>query len=90
MLDLVLVEETFEEGDGVAEGVVECHEQVDVVEICLAAETVGEVVAGVDGGAHFTAAWAEEVEVAFTHLGGRPIAAQGGDGDPAPSVSCLS
>jgi hypothetical protein len=31
------------------------QEQVDVVEVFLAAETVGEVVAWVDGGAHFAA-----------------------------------
>ena len=80
-LGLVLVEEAFEEGDGVAEGVVECHEQVDVVEVFLAAKAVGEVVAWVDGGAHFAAIRTEEVEVALAHFGGGPVAAQGGDGD---------
>ena len=35
---------------------------------------------GVDGGPHFAAMRTEEAEVAFAHLGGRPVAAQGGDG----------
>ena len=61
LLGLVLVEPTFEQDDGGAEVVVECEQQVDVVEVFLAGEAVGEVVAWVDGGAHFAAAWAEEV-----------------------------
>src|SRR5713226_7930178 len=81
LLGLVSVEPTFEQGDGGAEVVVECEQQVDVVEVFLAAEAVGEVVAWVDGGAHFAAAWAEEAEVAFAHFGWRPLAAEGGDGD---------
>ena len=39
-LNLVLVEPAFEEGDGGAEVIVEGDEQVDVVEILLAAEAV--------------------------------------------------
>ena len=70
-----------QEGDGGAEVVVERHEQVDVVEVLLAAEAVGEVVAWIDGGAHLAAAGTEEAEVAFAHLRRRPVAAEGGDGD---------
>ena len=81
LLGLVLVEPAFQEGDGGAEVVVEGDEQVDVVEVFLAAEAVGEVVAWVDGGAHFAAVRAEEAEVAFAHFAGRPLAAEGGDGD---------
>ena len=60
MLGLVLVEQSCEENDGIAEVVVDGEEQVDVVEVFLAREAVGEVVAWVDGGAHFAAAGAEE------------------------------
>jgi len=81
LLGLVLVEPAFEEGDGGAEIIVEGDEQVDVVEVLFAAEAVGEVVARIDGGAHFAAMGAEEAEVAFAHFGGRPRAAQRGDGD---------
>ena len=61
--------------------VVEGEQQIDVVEVFLAREAVGEVVAWVDGGPHFAAAWAEEAEVAFAHFRRRPRAAEGGDGD---------
>ena len=77
----MLVEPAFEDGDGGAEVVAERHQQVDVVEVFLAAEAVGEVVAGVDGGEHLGAVGAEETEVAFAELRRRPIAAEGGDGD---------
>src|SRR5271156_2839668 len=80
-LGLVLVEPAFEEGDGGAEVVVERDEQVDVVEVFLATEAVGQVVAWVDGGAHFAAARTDEAEVAFADLGRRPLAAESGDGD---------
>jgi hypothetical protein len=63
------------------EVVVELEEEVDVVEVFLAIEAVGEVVAGVDGGAHFAAVGAEEAEVACEHFGRRSLAAEGGDGD---------
>ena len=72
---------SFEDGDGGLKVVAEGDEQVDVVEIFLAVEAVGEVVAWVDGGEHFAAVWAEEAEVAFAPFGGRPVAAEGGDGD---------
>src|SRR5260370_16510300 len=81
LLGLVSVEPSFEQGDGGAEVVVECEQQVDVVEVFLAGEAVGEVVAWVDGGAHFAAAWAEEAEVAFALFGGWALAAAGADGD---------
>ena len=81
LFGLVLVEEAFEEGDGGEEVIVEGDEQVDVVEVFLAAETVGEVVAWVDGGAHFAAVGADEAEVAFAHFGWGAFAAQRGDGD---------
>jgi len=77
----MLVEHAFEERDGIAEGVIQSDQEVDVVKIFLAAETVGEVVAWVDGGAHFAAVGAEEAEVAFAHFGRRPLAPQRGDGD---------
>ena len=40
-----------------------------------------EVMAGIDGGAHLAAAWADETEVALAHFARRPLAAEGGDGD---------
>jgi hypothetical protein len=80
LFGLVFVEPAFEEGDGGGKVVVEGEQQIDVVEVFLAGEAVGEVIAWVDGGAHFAAAWTEEAEVPFTHLGRRPRAAQGGDG----------
>ena len=64
----MFVEKAFEESDGTEEVVVERHQQVDVVEVFLASEAMGEVVAWVDGGAHFAAARAEEAEIAFAHL----------------------
>ena len=45
---LVALEPAFEHGDGRAKVVAEDHEEVDVVEVGLAAEAVGEVVAWVD------------------------------------------
>jgi hypothetical protein len=76
-----LLEPALEQGDGGAEVIGEGQQQVDVVEVVLAAETMGEVVAWVDGGTHVAAVRAEEAEIAFAHLGRRPRAAQGGDGD---------
>jgi hypothetical protein len=78
---LVSLEQAFEDGDGGAEVVAEDEEQVDVVEVRVAPEAVGEVVAWIDGGEHFAAAWAEEAEVAFARFRGRPVAAEGGNGD---------
>src|SRR5271165_5874889 len=81
LLSLVVAEPAFEECDGVAEVIAEAAEQVDVVGVFLAAEAVGQVVARVDGGAHLAAARADEAEVAFDDFGGRPLAAERGDGD---------
>ena len=65
---LVLSEPALEEGDRGEEVIVEGEQQVDVVEVLLAREAVGEVVARVDGGAHLAAAWADEAEVALAHF----------------------
>src|SRR6516225_7250538 len=81
LLGLVLIEPAVEERDGGEEVVVEADEEVDVVEVFLAREAVGEVVAWIDGGAHFAAAWADEAEVAFAHFARGSLAAEGGDGD---------
>jgi hypothetical protein len=80
-LRLVLFEPIFEECDGGAEVVTEGDEQIDVVEVVVAIEAVGEVIAWVDGGPHVAAAGAEEAEVAVAPLGGRALAAEQGDGD---------
>src|SRR5262249_17630393 len=81
LLGLVLIEPALEEGDGGAEVIVEGDEQVDVIEVFLTCKTVGEVIAWVDGGAHFAAVWADEPVVTFADFGRRPFAAEGGDGD---------
>src|SRR5271165_4995465 len=81
LLSLVLMEPAFEEDDSVAEVVVEGAEQVDVVEVFLTAEAMGEIVAWVDGSAHLAAARADEAEVAFADLGRGAFAAESGDGD---------
>lgn len=78
---LVFVEHAFEHGDGVAEAIIERHQQVDVVEVFLASEAVGEVVAWIDGGAHVAAIRADETEVAFADFARRTFAAERGDGD---------
>ena len=57
-LRLVLVEAPFQDCDGGTEVVAERHQQVDVVEVLLAAEAVGEVVTRVDRCFHFAAAGA--------------------------------
>ncbi len=44
-------------------------------------EAMGEVVARVDGGLHFSAVWAQEAEVAIAPFRGRPVGAEGGDRD---------
>ena len=72
----VKVEPVFEQCDGGEEGVAEGHEQVDVIEVLPAVEAVGEVVAGIDGGSHFAAAWAEEAEIPFAHFAGWPVATE--------------
>ena len=42
-----------------------CAEQVEIVEISVAGEAVGQVIARVDGGEQFAAARAEEDEAAW-------------------------
>ena len=78
---LVPLEPSLQDGDGVAEVITERDKEVDIVEIFLAAEAVSEVVARVDGGLHFATVVAEEAVVASAHFGGRPVGAEGGDGD---------
>jgi hypothetical protein len=65
-----------QDADGGFEVVAECHEQVDVVEIPGAAEAVGEVVSGVDGGEHFVAMVTEEAIASFAAFGGRAVGAE--------------
>ena len=81
LLGLVVLEPALQESDGGAEVIVQRQEQVDVVEVLLAAEAVGQVVAWVDGGPHFAAARAEEAEVAFADLGRRSRTPESGNGD---------
>jgi len=64
-LNLVLVQPSFQECDGGEEAVAKCAEQVEIVEISVAGEAVGQVIARVDGGEQFAAARAEEDEAAW-------------------------
>ena len=81
LLGLVTQQPVFQERDGGGEGVTELNQEVDVVEVLAAAEAVGEVVLGVDGGLHLAAVRAEEAEVALDVLGRRGFVAEGGEGD---------
>jgi hypothetical protein len=49
-----------QDAHGGFEVVAERHEEVNVVEVLVAAEAMGEVVAGIDGGEHFLAMGTEE------------------------------
>jgi hypothetical protein len=80
-LRLIVVQPLFEESDGGDEVVAELSQQVDVVQIPVAGEAVGEIVAGIDGGEQFAAVWAEEDEAPAAELRRRAVAAEGGDGD---------
>src|SRR6185437_7804289 len=80
LLRLVAVEPALQQEDGVAEAVALGEQQVDVVEVLLATEAVGEVVTRVDRGKHLAAAGAQKAEVTLAHLRRRARAAQGGDG----------
>ena len=71
---MVVVQPSFEDVDGGAEVVAEDAEQVDVVEVFVAGEAVGEVVAGIDGGEHLAAAGAEEDEASVAEFRGRAVA----------------
>jgi hypothetical protein len=77
---LMVLEPAFQQTDRGGKLVVECDQQIDIIEIHLTAETVGQVVAWVDRGQDFAAAGAEEAEIALAHLGWRTRATEGGDG----------
>lgn len=61
-------EQAFEDGDDGAQVVAEPDEQVDVIEVFLAAEAVAEVVTRVNGSEHFAAVGAEEAEADIAAL----------------------
>ena len=80
-LGLVTVQPVFQPGDGGAEVVAELEQEVDVVEVLTAAEAMGQVVLGVDGGFHLAAVRAEKSEVALGEFGRRGLVVEGGDRD---------
>jgi hypothetical protein len=71
----------LQNSNGGFEVVSEYEHKIDVIEVFLAAEAVGEVVAWVDGGEHVAAVGTEEAEVATAPFGGRPVTTEGGDCD---------
>ena len=77
----MLLVHPHQDADSGFEVVAEGEEEVNVIEVLLAAEAVGEVVAWVDGGEHFLAMGAEEAIASFAAFGRRAIGAEGGDGD---------
>ena len=76
---LVFAQPALQEADRGGEFVAEQDEQVDVVEIFLAAKTVGQVVAWVHRAARFAAVRAQETEIAVADFARRALAAQGLD-----------
>ena len=80
-LGLVAQQPLFQLSDGGAEGGAELDQEIDVVEVLTAAEAVGEVVLGVDGGFHLAAVGAEEAEIALAPFGRRGLVAQRGHRD---------
>ena len=79
----MLVKHAFEEGGSSSrKGSNRGDQEVDVVEVFLAAKAVGEVVARVDGGA-FRRSGGRGSGSSLRHLGGRPLAADAdmGSGD---------
>ena len=58
----------------------EASQEVDIVQVDVAGEAVGQVVAGIDGGEHLMAARAEEDEASVAEFRRRAIAAEGGRG----------
>jgi hypothetical protein len=78
---LVPLEPALQDSNSGLKVVSDDPEEVDVVEVGLATEAMGEVVAWVDRGEHFAAAWAEEAEVALAPFGGRTVGTEGGDDD---------
>ena len=61
---------------GVEETEFGSEQQVDVVDVLAATEAMGEVVAGIDGGAEFTAVVADETETTVNVFGVRAFAIQ--------------
>ena len=70
LLPFVLLEPAAQQRDGGDEVVAQGDEQVDIVEVLLAAEAVRQIISGVDGGPLFAAVGADEAEIALTHFGG--------------------
>jgi len=75
-MSLILVQQSFEGGDGGEEVVAECAEQVD---FCGKAKLWARMLR-VYGGKQFAAARAEEDEASVAEFRRRPVAAEGGDG----------
>ena len=71
----------FEDQHGGSEVVALRDQQIDIIKILLAAETVSQIVAWIDRGSQFAAAWAEKAKIAITPFGGRPLSSQSGDRD---------
>lgn len=68
----VLLVHPCQDADGGFEVVAEGQQQVDVVEVLLAAEAVSEVVSWIDGGEHFLAMGTEEAIASSLRLVGGP------------------
>ncbi len=77
----MLVVHPRQDANGGFEVVAHGVKQVDVVEVLLAAEAMGEVIPGIDGGEHFLAMGTEEAIASFAAFGGWAVGAEGGDGD---------
>jgi hypothetical protein len=72
-------EPPFEDRDGRPEVVAGGEQQVEVVDVRVTGEAVGQVVPRVDGGEHLAAAGAQEDEPAVAGLRRRAVPAEGGD-----------
>ena len=77
----MLLVHPHQDADSGFEVVAEGEEEIDVVEVILAAEAVGKVVARVDGGEHLLALAAEEAIASVDAFGRRAIGAESGNGD---------
>ena len=77
---MVLPQPLFEDFDSWDEVVTLSHQQVDVVEVLAAAETVGKIVAWIDGCAHFFAARTEKAKIAFAPFRDWTVAAESDNG----------
>ena len=60
----VFVQPSIEDRYSRSKVIVRHHQRIDIVEVFLAGEAVGEVVAWVHSDEHFAAGWAEEDEAA--------------------------